>query len=106
MLLYLFFVKKELKVFFLALEIFLSSFSADVKKLLKWFADKKSSEVVLLSIFKVIWLDPVLKIFMLISFYTIPYSFRVFFIGFKVCFEVVFLAKTIQSYYLSSEASF
>ena len=49
-----FFVTKDLKVF-LALGIFLSSFPAiDVKKLLKWFAMIKLSEVVLLSIFKVI----------------------------------------------------
>ena len=50
-----FFVKKEMK-FFLALRTVLSSFPAiDVKKLLKWFAMIKSSEVVLLSIFKAIW---------------------------------------------------
>ena len=51
---FFFFVKKELKDF-LALGIFLSSFPAiDAKKLLNWFAMIKSSEVVLLSIFKVI----------------------------------------------------
>ena len=37
-----------------------------------------------------------------LNFYTIPYSVWVFFIGFKVCFKVVFFAKTTQSYYLIS----
>ena len=68
--------------------------------MLKCFAMIKSSEVVLLYIFKVIWSDPVIKMFD--GFYTIPYSFWVFFIGFKVCFKVVFFTKAIQSYYLIS----
>ena len=38
------------------------------------------------------------------SFCTIPYSFQVFFIGFKVCFEVIFFVKMIQSYYFISVA--
>ena len=37
-----------------------------------------------------------------LNFYTIPYSVWVFFIGFKVCFKVVFFAKMTQSYYLIS----
>ena len=35
------------------------------------------------------------------SFYITPYSFSVFFIGFKICFDI-FFAKTNQSYYLIS----
>ena len=55
------------------LSLFFSSFPAiDIKKLLKWFAMIKSSEFVLLSIFKVIWWDPAFEIFMLMRDF-IPY---------------------------------
>ena len=72
---------------FLSLRNLLRSFPAiDIKNLLKWFAMIKLSDVVLLSYIQ--------------SFYTTPYSFWVFFIGFKVYFAVVIFTKTIQSYCL------
>ena len=91
-----FFVKKEMKVS-LAWGMFLSCFPAiDVKKLLKWFAMIKSSEVVFLSLSKVIWWDPVFKIFMLIRFF-IPYH---------ILFEsFLLISKYILSSFLSKDDS-
>ena len=68
----LLFVKKKLKVF-LAFGIFLSIFPAiDVKKLLKWLAIKKSSDVVLLPIFFISWRETFLDDLVLMRVFT-PY---------------------------------
>ena len=97
---YLFFsFKKELKDF-IALGSFLSSLPAiDVKKLLKWIAVIKSSEVVLLSIFKVIWWDPVFEVFVLIGVF-IPNHILLESVLLVSKYVVVFFAKTTQSYFL------
>ena len=68
--LFCFFCQKRIEGLF-SLRKFFSSFPAiDVKKLLKWFAMVKSSEIVLLSMLKVIWWYSVFEISVLMRFYT------------------------------------